>query len=112
MLTPAEYTRRSRSHELRDWYGKRGKVYAVATVLAAPAGFEWLVPYDEVIVKFPDGNKRTFMAMYGEGKYGGKFEINDEVECAVGANSSSDEGLISYVIKVRHPIKKLSISTQ
>lgn len=99
MPTPPEYRRRVRSGELNELHGQRAKVYAVTTVTEPPARFEAFAPYDETIVEFPDGKRRTFMGMYGE-----KFEIGEEVECAPGAFPVDERGLIAYRIKVRHPV--------
>ena len=115
MPSPAEYTRYSHSHELEHYFGKRGVIYSIITVnhpsagpeypIKAPAGFEALAPYNIVMVEFPDGGRRTFMAMSDE-----KLKIGDEVECVVGVNPATDEGILPYKIKVRHPIFKINSS--
>jgi uncharacterized OB-fold protein len=71
----------------------------VTTVNEAPAGFEAMVPYDLLIVEFPDGKRRTFSGMYGE-----RFQVGDQVECAPAIGKNDDIGIIPYVIKVRHPV--------
>jgi uncharacterized OB-fold protein len=90
----------------------RGVVYSIITVnhpsagpehpVKAPAGFEALAPYNIVMVEFSDGSRRTFMVMSGE-----KLKIGDEVECVVGVNPTTDEGILPYKIKVRQPIAKI-----
>lgn len=95
-----EYTRYSHSHEIQKYFGKKGEVYSVTTVYDPPEDLKAFAPYDEVMVEFPDGTRRVFMAAYGE-----IFDINDEVECVVGVNSSiNSEGILTYKIRVRHPI--------
>ena len=112
MPSSAEYTRYSHSHELERYWGKKGVVYSISTVhhpsagseypVKAPAGFEALAPYDIALIEFPDGSRRTFMAMSSE-----NLQTGDEVECVVGVNPATDEGILPYKNKVRHPILKI-----